>query len=316
MTTTTIEVFIGIDVSKVRLDIAVWGSDEHWITSNDENGIAQLIERLKSYSPTLIVLEATGGLELLLVSELALARLPVAVINPKRIRDFARSIGQLAKTDKIDAKVIARFGFTVHPETRPLPSEEEELLVALITRRRQVVEMLTAEKNRLHSCREAMRQRLQEHIDWLNSELKALDKEISQFIRRTPLWKEKNRILSSVPGVGPVTSATLLASLPELGTLNRQKVAALVGVAPLNKDSGRKRGKRRVFGGRASVRSVLYMAALSASKCNPKIRSFYESLIRRGKEKKVALTACMRKLLSILNSMVHSMTEWKAVPTH
>jgi transposase len=316
MTTTTIEVFIGIDVSKVRLDIAVWGSDEHWITSNDEKGIAELIVKLKSYSPTLILLEATGGLELLLVSELALARLPVAVVNPKRIRDFARSIGQLAKTDKIDAKVIARFGFTVHPETRPLPSEEEELLVALITRRRQVVEMLTAEKNRLHSCREAMRQRLQEHIDWLNSELKALDKEISQFIRRTPLWKEKNRILSSVPGVGPVTSATLLASLPELGTLNRQKVAALVGVAPLNKDSGRKRGKRRVFGGRASVRSVLYMAALSASKCNPKIRSFYESLIRRGKEKKVALTACMRKLLSILNSMVHSMTEWKAVPTH
>lgn len=316
MTTTTKEVFIGIDVSKARLDIAVWDSNEYWSTSNDDKGIGELIKKFKSYSVTLIVLEATGGFEMLLVSELALARLPVAVVNPKRIRDFARSIGQLAKTDKIDAKVIARFGFTVHPETRPLPSEEEDLLTALITRRRQVVEMLTAERNRLHSCREAMRQRIEEHIEWLKSELEALDKEISQFIRRTPLWKEKDRILSSVPGVGPVTSATLLACLPELGTLNRQKVAALVGVAPVNKDSGRKRGKRRVFGGRASVRSVLYMAALSASKCNPRIRSFYESLIRRGKEKKVALTACMRKLLSILNAMLHTMTEWRAVPSH
>lgn len=296
--------FVGIDVSKANLDVACWKSKEYKRYSNNPKGIQDLVEWLKELQPELIVLEATGGLELPLVVELAYAKMPVAVVNPRRIREFARSIGQLAKTDKLDAKVIAHFGAATHPEARKLPTQEEEKLSALMTRRRQVIEMLTAERNRLHSARFAMQERIEMHITWLEKELQDLDDEIFQFIQQSPLWKEKDALLKSVPGVGPVTSATILAMLPELGTLNRQKIAALVGVAPVNKDSGKRQKKRRVFGGRANVRCVLYMAALSATKHNPKIKCFYDRLIRMGKEKKVALTACMRKLLVILNAII------------
>jgi len=311
MTANLAEVFVGIDVSKNRLDIAIWGRKEYWQIKNEDRGFIELIGKMREIQPTLIVLEATGGLELPLVAEITLAGLPIAVVNPKRIRDFARSAGQLAKTDKLDARIIAHFAQAVRPEIRHLRSEEEEHLTALLTRRMQIIEMLTAEKNRVYSIRRQMKERLEVHIQWLNAEVKELDKEVAAFIKQSPIWKEKEKVLRSVPGVGPVTGATLLASLPEIGTLNRQKIAALVGVAPVNKDSGKKHGKRRVFGGRAVVRRTLYMAALSATKCNPKIKPFYERLVCRGKEKKVALTACMRKLLVILNAMVKNNTYWE-----
>jgi len=296
--------FVGVDVSKDNLDVASWTSNEYKRFQNDPTGIQELIDWLKTLQAELIVLEATGGLELPFVAELAFEKMPVAVVNPRRIREFARSIGQLAKTDKLDARVIAHFGAATHPEVRKLPTNDEGKLTALITRRRQIIEMLTAEKNRLHSARFSMKERIETHLSWLESELRNLDNEIAKFIHQSPIWKEKDKLLRSVPGVGPVTSATILAMLPELGTLNRKKIAALVGVAPVNKDSGRRQKKRRVYGGRANVRSVLYMAALSASKHNPRIKEFYDHLIRMGKEKKVALTACMRKLLVILNAII------------
>jgi len=311
MTGKSAEIFVGIDVSKTRLDISIGGGHEYWQVANEERGFMKLIERLRSLHPTLIVLEATGGLELPLVAEIASAGLPIAVVNPKRIRDFARSVGQLAKTDKLDARIIAQFAQMVRPGVRHLRTEEEEHLTALLTRRMQVIEMLTAEKNRSYSTRQVMKGVLQRHIEWLQDDLKKLDQTIAEFIQQSPLWSGKEKVLRSVPGIGPVTGATILANLPELGTLNRQKIAALVGVAPVNKDSGKKCGKRRVFGGRAVVRRTLYMAALSATKCNPKIKPFYENLICRGKEKKVALTACMRKLLVILNVMVKNNEVWR-----
>jgi transposase len=304
-------VFIGIDVGKAYLEVAVWDADLSWQVSNDGDGIEKLVARLRGLSPTLIVVEATGGLELPVVADLALAKLPLAVVNPSRVRQFARSTGRLAKTDKLDAQVLAHFAQAVQPRTRPLRTEEEEHLAALVTRRRQLVAMVIAEKNRRISTRPQLLQRLEKHIQWLEEELKSLEEEIARFIDGNPLWEEKNAVLRSAPGVGPVTVSTLLADLPELGTLNRQKIAALVGVAPVNKDSGKKRGKRRVFGGRPAVRRTLYMATLSAIRFNPVIRSFYERLLRRGKEKKVALTACMRKLLVILNAMVRDNRQWQ-----
>lgn len=305
------EVFIGIDVGMAHLEVAVWDRETHWRVSNDGDGIEKLIPRLQPLSPTLIVVEATGGLELAVVAAMVTAKLPVAVVNPTRVRQFARSTGQWAKTDRIDARNLAHFAQAVRPRVRALRSEEEEHLAALVTRRRQVVVMLTAEKNRCISTRPQVRQRLEAHIEWLEEELSSLDEEIERFIDGNPLWEEKDSLLRSVPGVGPVTAATLLAELPELGTLNRQKIAALVGVAPVNKDSGKKRGKRRIFAGRASVRRALYMAALNASRFNPVIKSFYQRLLGRGKDKKVALTACMRKLLVILNSMVRDQEPWQ-----
>lgn len=269
-----VEIFVGIDVSKAWLDIAVHESAEAFRVSNDDAGLVSLVKRLKKIQPTLVVLEPTGGFEMLVVAELSHGGLPVVVVNAKRVRDFARATGRLAKTDKLDARVLAHFGAAVRPALRSLRSEEEEHLAALLTRRRQVLDMLTVEKNRLVTVRAKMRSALEAHIQWLSTNLKELDKEIEDFVEGTPLWKEKDAILQSVPGVGPVTSATMLGMLPELGLLNRHEIAALVGVAPLNKDSGKKQGKRRVFGGRADVRSVLYMAALSAQKVqsgHPKI---------------------------------------------
>lgn len=306
----TQEVFVGIDVSKKQLDVAVWGRAEYWQVPNSEEGIAKLVKLMKGLAPQLVVLEATGGLELPAVTELAWAEMDVAVVNPKRVRDFARSLGQLAKTDKLDAQVIAHFGAVIHPQVRARPSAEQEQLLAILARRRQLIEMLTGERNRLHSTRPAMRENVRQHIAWLEKSIQDLNKEINDLIQNSPLWQAKAEILLSAPGVGPVTCSTLLAALPELGTLGRQEIAALVGVAPVNKDSGHKRGKRRVFGGRATVRSILYMAALSATKFNPKIRVFYQRLLRAGKEKKVALTACMRKLLVILNAMVRHHQLW------
>jgi transposase len=304
------EIFVGIDISKAWLDVAVHEQEEMFRVSNEAAGIGSLLKRLKKQKPTLIVVEPTGGFEMLLVAELSQAGLPIAVVNAKRVRDFARATGQLAKTDKLDAKVLAHFAAAVRPAIRSLRSEEEQQLAALLTRRRQVLDMLTVEKNRLVTVRAKMRADIEAHIQWLSQNLKELDQEIEDFVKGTPIWKEKDALLQSVPGVGPVTSATLLGMLPELGQLNRQEIAALVGVAPVNKDSGRKQGKRRVYGGRAEVRSVLYMAALSAKKFNPVIRTFFARLIQHGKEKKVALTACMRKLIVILNAMLRTHQPW------
>ncbi len=303
-------IFVGIDVSKAWLDVAIHEQASEFRESNNERGIAQLVKKLKKLRPQLIILEPTGGFEMLVVAELSQAGLPVAVINAKRVRDFAKATGQLAKTDQLDAKVLAHFASAIRPAVRSLKSEEEEQLTALLTRRRQVLEMLTVEKNRLVTVRAKMRADVEAHIHWLSDNLKELDQALEEFIQGSPLWKEKDALLQSVPGVGRVTSATLLGMLPELGLLNRQEIAALVGVAPLNKDSGRKQGQRRVWGGRAEVRNVLYMAVLSAKKFNPVIRKFYERLIQHGKEKKVALTACMRKLLVILNAMIRTHQSW------
>jgi len=307
----TAGIFVGIDISKTWLDIAVHEADVTWRVGNDDKGIADLVKRLKHMKTTLIVLEATGGYEMQLVAQMAQAKLPVVVTNPRKVRAFARSTGKLAKTDKLDAKLLAHFAAAIKPAVRTLPSEEEEQLTGLLVRRRQLVDMLTVEKNRLHTVRPALRDDIREHIDWLQEKLSKMDEEIDHFVRKTSLWKEKDTILRSVPGVGRVTSSTLIAMLPELGTINRQEIAALVGVAPVNKDSGRKQGKRRVYGGRATVRSVLYMAALSAKRCNPRIKKFYDDLIRHGKEKKVALTACMRKLIVILNAMLKTNQPWR-----
>jgi len=311
----TTEIFMGIDISKAWLDLAVHEQAEVFRFSNDDPGILRLVQRLKKLKPVLIVLEPTGGFEMLVVAELTHAGLPAVVVNAKRVRDFARATGRLAKTDKLDAKVLAHFATAVRPALRNLKNAEEEQLTALLTRRRQVLDMLTVEKNRLATVRAKMRSEIEAHIHWLTNSLKALDKEITEFVKATPVWKAKDALLQSVPGVGPVTSATLLGMLPELGLLNRQEIAALVGVAPVNKDSGKKQGKRRVYGGRADVRSVLYMAALAAKKFNPVIQKFYERLIKQGKEKKVALTACMRKLLVILNAMMHTDQPWRIQAT-
>lgn len=312
MTSKKSDNFIGIDISKAELDVANWGTGSYWQMSNDIRGRQDLIQRLKGLDPMLIVVEASGGLEQPVVRELNQENLPIAVVNPTRIRNFARSTGQLAKTDKLDAKIIAQFAQAVRPKIRPLRTRQQEHLDALVTRRRQVVDTITAEKNRKGTAHPALQEQTQRHIDWLEEELKELDNEINQLIQQSDEWREKAAILNSVPGVGPVTVSTLVAKLPELGARNRQQIAALVGVAPVNKDSGKKRGKRRVFGGRASVRKVLYMATLAATKFNPVIRSFYERLLANGKEKKVALTACMRKLLVILNSMVRQKKPWCA----
>lgn len=310
--TTSDGTFVGIDVSKAHFDVAVHEQALEWQADNTAAGIGELLHRLQDLAPTLIVLEATGGFEVPLVAELAAVQLPVVVINPRRVRDFARSTGQLAKTDKLDAKLLAHFAAALRPTPRPLPTDQEEHLTALLTRRKQLVEMLTVEKNRLSTVRPVMRSELEAHVAWLTERLASLDQDIDHFVQGSPLWQAKDTLLKSVPGIGRITASTLLAMLPELGTLNRQQIAALVGVAPLNKESGRKRGKRRIYGGRAPVRNVLYMAALSAKAHNPTIKKFYEHLLARGKEKKVALTACMRKLLVILNAMVRTQQSWRA----
>ncbi|GAP12460.1 transposase [Longilinea arvoryzae] len=304
---------VGIDVSKNRLDVSIAGQD--WAESNDIIGIEAFIDKLKPLAPGLIVVEATGGLERAVVSLLSLDGFRVAVVNPRRVREFARSIGLLAKTDKVDARLLVRFGEAIQPEPTRLPSEEEQQLTALMTRRRQVIEMLTMEKNHLCSAHPSMQTSIQKIMQALQQELVELNHQIDDLIGHTPDFQEKNDILRSAPGVGQVTAAILLSDLPELGALGRKEIAGLVGVAPYNNDSGRHRGKRRIKGGRPCVRTVLYMATLSATKYNPIIHSFYHHLLAMGKEKKVALVACMRKFLVILNAMVRDRRPWQPFPS-
>jgi len=306
------EIYVGIDVSKDTLDVAVRPGGQTWSTTNDLEGIDELVPRLVAMAPVLIVMEATGGLELPVGSQLAIAGLAVAIVNPRQVRDFARATGRLAKTDSLDAQVLAHFAEAMQPEPRPLPDPDRLVLDDLVARRRQMVEMLTAERNRLHRARRVVRPRIEAHIQWLQKELESLDDDLEAFIHQSPLWREQENLLQSVPGVGPVVARTLLAHLPELGKLNRKEIAALVGVAPLNRDSGHYRGRRTIWGGRASVRSALYMSALVATRYNPVIAEVYQRLLAAGKEKKVALVACMRKLLVILNAMVKTGQHWNS----
>ena len=306
--------YAGIDVAKAFLDVALRPEGESFRASNDEEGINRLIERLATLRPVSICLEASGGLETPLVCALLEADLPPAVVNPRQVREFARATGRLAKTDAIDAEVLAQFAEAVKPEVRPLPDEATRDLEALVARRRQLIEMITAEKNRLRLASKRVRRDIERHLRLLELSLKEIDQEMDDFIKSTPSWRERDNLLKSAPGVGPVLSSTLIASLPELGRLNRKEIAALVGVAPMNRDSGQYRGRRKVWGGRADVRQALYMSALSATRFNPLIRDFYRRQITAGKPKKVALVACMRKLLTALNAMAHTSSPWQPLP--
>jgi transposase len=303
--------YVGIDVSKATLDVALGSDGEVIQVDNDQSGVAELLDRLLGAKPAGIVLEATGGYESLVAAALAGKKLPVAVVNPRQVRDFAKSTGTLAKTDRIDARVLAHFGEAIKPEPRPLPSAEAKELEEFLGRRRQIVDMLTMEKNRLSiASTETMKRSLKKHIAWLEEALRRADDDVDKAVKASPAWREQEDLLRSVPGIGPVSARTLLAELPELGTLNRKKIAALVGVAPLNRDSGQFKGLRTCWGGRARVRQVLYMAALAAVRGNPVIRRTYSALRARGKKHKVALVACMRKLLTILTAMVRTRSRW------
>jgi transposase len=306
-----LRMFVGIDVSKAHLDVAVRSGPEPWRLRNEEAEIHSLVRRLQELAPALVVCEATGGYEKALVAALAAAQMPIVVVNPRQVRDFAKATGKLAKTDAIDAGILALFAERVRPEPRELKEEDLQAFEALLTRRRQLIEMITAERNRAGITQAAaVKTRIQEHLTWLGRELDTLDQELDQAIQDSPLWRAKEDLLRSVPGVGPILSRTLIAELPELGRLRSREIAALVGVAPLNRDSGTLRGKRMVWGGRAPVRAALFMAALVAKRHNPVIRAFYERLLEKGKPKKVALVACMRKLLIILGSMLRHGTRW------
>jgi transposase len=308
------EVFIGIDVARDSLEVAVRPTGQQWRVANTTAGIAELLVGVRAPRPTLIVLEATGGLELPLLGVLGSAGLPVVAVNPRQVRDFAKAVGKLAKTDVLDAQVLAHFADAVRPAVRPLPDAATRALSALVARRRQLVEMLTAEENRRKSAASAIREDIQEHIAWLRKRLKSIDKELSQALRASPIWREQEDLLRSVPCIGPVVSTTLLADLPELGVLGHKQLAALVGLAPLNRDSGTLRGKRTIWGGRSTVRAVLYMAALVGTRSNPVLKALYTRLLAAGKTKKLALTACMHKLLTILNALLKHRTPW-APPT-
>jgi transposase len=302
--------FVGIDVSKAKLDAALRPGGESFSVANNPRGIAALIKQLKKFSVNRIVLEASGGYEIAAASELAAAGLPVAVVNPRQVRDFARATGRLAKTDAIDARVLAHFAELIQPHPRPLPDAQSRELMALVARRRQIIEMLTAESNRQGRAAAGLNRGIAAHIRWLRKQLAELDSALAQAIRQSPLWSEKARLLRSVPAVGSVTVTTLLSHLPELGTLSRRKIAALVGVAPFNHDSGKLRGRRAIWGGRAQVRAVLYMAALVGTRRNPVLQAFYTRLLAAGKKPKVALTACMRKLLIMLNAILRHQLPW------
>ena len=307
----SVDTFIGIDVSNNWLDVATRPATKQLRVANDEQGIAEIITRFGEDEVKLVVVEATGGLESPLVATLTVGGLPVAVVNPKHVRDFAKAIGRLAKTDAIDAEVLAHFAEAVKPKITEVADEKAQQLSALLARRQQLIQMLTAEKNRLKRAVRPVQGHLKAHIAYLEQELKDVDSELGEaIIKGSPLWQEKESLLRSVPGIGPVSSITLLSGLPELGKLTGKEIASLVGVAPLNRDSGSFRGRRKVWGGRRKVRQSLYMAALVASRTNPVIKAFYDRLVGSGKAKKVALTACMRKLLIILNSMVRKGTYW------
>ena len=304
--------FVGIDVSKEWVDVAVLPGGEEWRVDRDQDGLDGLVVRLRDLAPEVVVMEATGGYEILIVSALGAAGLPVAVVNPRQVRDFARSQGILAKTDRIDAAVIARFGKVSGVKAQPLVTEEARELEGLVARRRQIMQMRTAEQSRRRLASAAALQSIDEVIAFLDLQLKEIDDDLGRRLRESPLWREREKLLRSVPGVGPVTTFNLLADLPELGSLDRRAVAALVGVAPLSRDSGQFRGVRSCWGGRAKVRAALYMSTLVAVQRNPVLKEFYERLLKAGKPRKVALTACMRKLLTILNAMLKNGTKWEA----
>lgn len=306
------EIWVGIDISKTRLDVAIGQTGETWSAGNEAVGIEKTVEHLQRLEPRLVVVESTGGLEKTLLRALHQGHIRFALVNPRRVREFARSVGLLAKTDKLDARLLARFAEAIQPAPTPLPSEAEQLLSALIDRRCQLVDFRTAETNRLASAHPAVRPSIQQLLQELAKKITELEEQIEQLIAQQAAFQHKAELLRSVPGIGPMTSAVLLADLSELGRLDRKKLAALVGVAPFNNDSGRHRGKRRTQGGRTTVRTVLYMATISASRFNPVIKAFYTQLLKRGKLKKVALVACMRKMLTILNAMIRTDTPWRA----
>lgn len=306
--------YVGIDVSKATLDVAVRPTGQRLSVPNQERGVSELVASLGDPSQALVVLEATGGLELPVAASLAEAGFSVAIVNPRQVRDFAKATGKLAKTDRIDAQVLAHFGEAIRPEPRPVAEGKALLFKQMLSRRRQLVEMITAEKNRLSSTSPALKKDVQAHIAWLKESLAKLEDDLGKRIKASPMWREKEELLRTAKGIGPVCSRTLLVDLPELGKLDRKEIAALVGVAPLNRDSGRFQGKRAVWGGRGRVRAILYMATLSATRSNPVISAFYTRLCAAGKPKKVALTACMHKFLTILNAMVEHGTPWQKVP--
>jgi transposase len=304
------QVFVGIDVAKAQLDIALRPTGERWAVTNDEPGIATLVTRLQEIAPQLIGLEATGGYQRAVVAALASAALPIVVVNPRQVRDFAKATGQLAKTDGLDARAVAHFAEAVRPTPRPVPDAQTEELRALLARRRQLIAMRTAEHNRLEHAPHRLRGDIEAHTAWLDQRVAALDNDLDTTLRASPVWRERETLYRSVPGIGPVCARTLMLDLPELGTLSRQRIAALVGVAPFNRDSGTLRGSRTTWGGRAHVRAVLYMSTLVAVRYNPVLKRFYERLRTAGKVAKVALTACMRKLLTILNAMATHQKPW------
>lgn len=307
--------FIGIDVSKAFLEVAVHQRDTRFAVANKESAFAELLAQLIALQPKLIVLEATGGLEIPVVSTLFAVGLPAVVVNPRQIRDFAKATGQLAKTDRLDATVLAHFAAAIQPQLRHVKNAAELELDALVTRRRQLVEMLAAEKTRLSSTATApMRAEVRAHIEWLEQRIADIDEQLRKRISESSVWRVKDDLLQSVPGIGPVTALALVADVPELGQLNRHQVAKLVGVAPLNRDSGKLRGQRHIFGGRQAVRNTLYMASQAAVRHNPVIKEFYERLLANHKPKKVALVACMRKLLTIVNTMIKTNTKWHLAP--
>ena len=302
--------WIGIDVAKAELVVSCRPALERWTVPNTSAGVDALVARLTPLAPQVIVLEATGGYERAAVAGLAAAGLPVVVVNPRQVREFAKATGQRAKTDGIDADMLALFGERVQPEVRPLSDDATTDLAAVVLRRRQLTEMLVAEKNRLGLARRPVRKSLKKHIGYLERELHLTDADLAGQIEASPIWRVKDDLLQSAPGVGPVTAQSMLAELPELGTLTHKQIAALVGVAPMAHDSGALRGKRAIAGGRARVRTVLYMATLVATRHNPLIRAFYVRLLAAGKPKKVALVACMRKLLTMLNAMLRDNRRW------
>lgn len=304
-------VYVGIDVAKAKLDVAVGLAQPVQTFAYDEAGLEALVGYLRPQTPTLIVLEATAGLERWVAASLAGQGWSVAVVNPRQVRDFARATGRLAKTDRLDAQVLAEFAAKIQPEARPLPDDTTRQLQALVLRRRQLVEMLTAERHRWQAAHPRVQGRVQQHLDWLRAELKRLEDDLDQALRDSPVWRENDDLLRSVPGVGPVLASTLLAELPELGQLNRREIAAVVGVAPFNDDSATRRGARHVTGGRAPVRTVLYMATLSAVRHNAVLQTFYDRLCQAGKPAKVALVAAMRKFLTILNAILKQRRPWQ-----
>src|SRR5258708_9570189 len=308
------ECWVGVDVCKAQLDVFTSSTDCVKGFANDDGGIAQLLSALMAVSPTLIVLEATGGLERALVAQLLAAKLPVAVVNPRQVRDFARATGQLAKTDGLDARVLARFAAAIQPAQRAIPDEAAQDFADQLARRRQLVDMLTMEKNRIQQTpNKAVRKDIKTHIQWLQNRLRATEEGLRRAVETSPTWQAQRDLLSEVKGIGDITALTLIGDLPELGRLDRKRIAALVGIAPLNRDSGTQRGRRGVWGGRATGRHTLDMATLRAIRFNPTLRAFHTRLRAAGKAKKVAIVACMRKLLTILNAMVRDKAPWREI---